>query len=144
MHAERMSCMVGCYSKYILRVLPIMTLSCPICLLLSPLAVGPTSEACQYSNPQEALLPLAMQSFMPHTGRLPKPPPLPTAVATPALPEGMDKEAEANRWKEVKNMVDAIYSMQGLGAIQIESVIVSSTSSQNKGLDWSWFGCARL
>ncbi len=118
MNAERMSCMVG-YSKYSLRVLPIMTLSCPICLLLSPLAVDPISEACQYSNPQEALLPLATQSFMPHTGRPPKPPPLPTAVATPALPEGMDKEAEANRWKEVENMVDAIYSMQGSGTTQI-------------------------
>ncbi len=113
MHAERMSCMIGCVC-----VSCCVTLSCPICLLL--LAVDPTSEACQYSNPQETILPLATQSFMPHTGRPPKPPPLPTAVATPALPEGMDKEAEANRWKEVENMVDLIYSTQGSGTIQIK------------------------
>lgn len=68
-----------------------MTLSCPVCLLLSHSAVGLTLGACLCSSPQEAPPPLAMQSFMPHTGRPPKPLPSPTAVATQALPEGMDQ-----------------------------------------------------
>lgn len=98
MHSERMSCMVVFYSKYSLRVLPIMTLSCPVCLLLSPSAVGLTSGACLYSSLQEAPPPLVTQSFMPHTGRPPKPLPSPTAVATQALPEGMDQgQKQTNR-----------------------------------------------
>lgn len=79
------------HSKHSLRVLPIMTQSCPICLLLSPSVVSLTSGACLCSSPREAPPPLVTQSFMPHTGCPSKPLLSPTAVPTPALPEGMNQ-----------------------------------------------------
>lgn len=145
-HSDRIICVVF-YSKHSLHVLPIMTQSCPICLLLSPSVVGLTSGACLCLSLREAPPPLATQSFMPHTGCPPKPLLSPTAVPTPALPEGMNqgqkpRNRQTGGWGHDRKL--RACSTQGSGTIQIECVIASSNSSQNKGLDWSRFGSARL